>query len=420
MKINKYSFGIGDRFGRQGKAQLSAVLKAEKQGISITPVWNKSFREHSIAGTKPADVRREADAAVRALKWQKPYFVDADHINLKTVDEFIPVSDFFTMDVAEAIGKPAGEQEIKDFISASKAFIPNLSLPGMDKPLPVNEAYLYHFAGQYLHAMDEAAKIFEYISARKDPDTFVVEVSIDEVDKPQAPADLFFILKTLAEKNIPVQTIAPRFSGRFNKGVDYVGDLKKFEQEFEQDLLVVEYARKNFGLPDSLKLSIHSGSDKFSIYPVIGRLIRKHDQGIHVKTAGTTWLEELIGLAAADGEALQLVKHIYSEAYSRMEELTRPYAEVIDIDPSALPQPAEFDTWTSQKTVSALRHVPDNQDFNPHLRQLMHVGYKIAAELKTQYFDLLDRNEEIIGQQVKENLFDRHIKRLFLEQNGKE
>jgi len=412
-KTGKYSLGTGDRFGLQGRAQLEAVREAEKLGIEIIPVWNKSYREHTIVGTSPEDTRKEADHAVQALGWKKPYFVDADHINLSNVDLFLPYSDFFTMDVANAIGKPVSPEETEAFIADNATPSGTITLPGMDRPVPADETYLRHFAGQYLHAINEAERIFRHIAANKDPETFVVEVSMDEVEEPQSPADLYFILKLLAEKEIPVQTIAPRFSGRFNKGVDYVGDLKKFEQEFEQDLIVLSYARAHFGLPDNLKLSIHSGSDKFSIYPVMGHLIRKYDQGIHVKTAGTTWLEELIGLALAGPEALAMVKEFYAEGLRRMDELTAPYAEVIDIDPSALPGAGVLSHWDGEKIAATLRHVPGNSEFNPHIRQLMHVAYKLAAEKGKEYLDLVKNNEEIIGRQVKENLFDRHIKRLF-------
>ena len=105
MKLEKHSIGIGDRFGRQGKAQLNAIIKAKQNGVDIAPVWNKSYREHSIVGTNPADVRAKADAAVKALGWAGSYYVDADHINLSNVDSFIEPSNFFTLDVADYIGK---------------------------------------------------------------------------------------------------------------------------------------------------------------------------------------------------------------------------------------------------------------------------------------------------------------------------
>src|SRR5205814_1797651 len=113
----------------------------------------------------------------------------------------------------------------------------------------------------------------------------------------QTPADLLVILAAIADEGIPVQTIAPKFSGRFNKGVDYSGDLAQFEKEFHADLAVMAFAVKRYGLPGSLKLSVHSGSDKFSIYAPIRRVLARFDTGLHLKTAGTTWLEELIGLA---------------------------------------------------------------------------------------------------------------------------
>ncbi|MFX9150233.1 tagaturonate epimerase family protein, partial [Acinetobacter baumannii] len=85
----------------------------------------------------------------------------------------------------------------------------------------------------------------------------------------------------LAAEGIPLQTIAPKFTGRFNKGVDYVGDVRQFEKEFNDDLAVIAFAVKAFGLPASLKLSVHSGSDKFSIYPAIRKALRRIDAGVH-------------------------------------------------------------------------------------------------------------------------------------------
>ena len=106
MKLGKYSIGVGDRFSHQGKAQLSGIMKANEKGnLDINPVWNKSNREHIYVGSKPADTRVEADNAVKALNYKGQYFVDADHINLSTVEPFIAVSDFFTLDVAAFIGK---------------------------------------------------------------------------------------------------------------------------------------------------------------------------------------------------------------------------------------------------------------------------------------------------------------------------
>ena len=215
-------------------------------------------------------------------------------------------------------------------------------------------------------------------------------------------------------KGFAIQTIAPKFTGRFNKGVDYVGDLAKFSEEFSDDIAAIAFAVRQYGLPGNLKLSVHSGSDKFSIYGPIHRAIKKFDAGVHLKTAGTTWLEELIGLAEAGGEGLDLAKEIYAEAYAHREELCAPYAAVIDIDPAKLPAPAAVAQWSSEQFVSALRHDPKCPAYNSSLRQLLHVGFKVAAKMGTRYIDLLSVMETTIAKNVTENLFARHIKPVFI------
>ena len=324
MILEKYSFGVGDRFSHQGKAQLAAIIKAKQQGINITPVWNKSNREHTIIGTKHADTRREADAAVKACDWDAPYFVDADHIGLGNVDKFIESSDFFTLDVADFIGKPAATAEVDSFIQKHKKYICSLSIDGIDEPLDITEEKVREIANKSLLAAQEAGKIYRHIVAAKGEDNFITEVSMDETDQPQTPVEMLFILAAIAAEGVPARTIAPKFTGRFNKGVDYVGDVAQFAKEFEEDLAVVAFAVKEFGLPGDLKLSIHSGSDKFSIYKPMKQAMKKFDAGLHIKTAGTTWLEELIGLAMAGGQGLVIAKEIYAEALTRMDELCGP------------------------------------------------------------------------------------------------
>lgn len=412
----KYSFGIGDRFSHQGRAQLEALMQASTElGIEVIPVWNKSNREHNIVHSEPADVRTEADEAVKAMKYTGQYFVDADHINLGTVDRFIDHSDFFTLDVADYIGRRAADTDIEGFVEAHRSWCGELKIPGISSKFVVTENYLREFAAKFLFAANEAAAIYRHISSKKGEGSFVTEVSMDEVDQPQKPLDLLFILKSLADLRVPVQTIAPKFTGRFNKGVDYEGDPERFAKEFEEDILVIRYAVEKFGLPAGLKLSVHSGSDKFSIYPLIGAMIRKHDCGLHLKTAGTTWLEEVIGLALSGGSGLDIAKQIYRKAYDRREELCGPYATVIDIRPERLPHPDAVDRWDTLKLAATLRHVPGDPDYNPSFRQLIHVGYKVAAEMGSSYTDALKANEHIISTCVWENIYRRHIIRLFTD-----
>jgi hypothetical protein len=398
--LGKYSLGVGDRFAHQAEAQLQACVLAQKQGIEVIPVWNKSNREHNIIGSEPASVRAAADNAVRNLGWKRPYHVDADHINFETVDRFLDASDFFTIDVADWIGKPATAAQIEAFAGRHPEF---------------DRDFVDTTAAKYLAAVAEAGRIYRKIEAAKGEGNVIPEVSMDETDSPQTPAELLVILAAISDEKIPIQTIAPKFTGRFNKGVDYQGNVVKFSEEFSNDIATIAQAVEKYDLPRNLKLSVHSGSDKFSIYGPIREALRKTNAGVHLKTAGTTWLEELIGLAEAGGEGLALAKEIYAHAYEQREALCAPYAAVIDIDPEHLPSTDAVNHWTSDQFVSALRHDQTNPAFNSHLRQLLHVGFKVAAKLGRRYLDLLEKFETVIAKNVTENLFERHIRPVFLD-----
>ncbi len=416
LALGKLSFGVGDRFAHQAKAQLRACMMAAEHGVDVIPVWNKSNREHGVVGSEPSSVRAAADAAVRGLAWQRPYHVDADHINLSTVDRFLDASDFYTLDVAAAIGKAAIPADLEAFLDRHPELIGAITIPAIAEPFQTTRQSIAEIAARYLFAVQEAGRIYRHIAARKPADSFITEVSMDETDAPQTPPQLLVILAAIADEGIPIQTIAPKFTGRFNKGVDYAGDLAQFEKEFNDDLAVIAHATSSYRLPANLKLSVHSGSDKFSIYAPIRRALRRFQAGVHLKTAGTTWLEELIGLAEAGGEGLVLAKEIYANAFAHREILCEPYASVIDIDFAKLPAPETVQSWTSEQYTAALRHDQANPGFDPNVRQLLHVGYKEAAKMGDRYLHMLDRCEEQIARNVTVNLFERHIRPLFLEQ----
>jgi hypothetical protein len=414
LRLNKYSVGTGDRFAHQAKAQLQACMKALASGVEVVPVWNKSNREHTIIGSEPASVRQAADAAVKALGWKLPYFCDADHITLQTAGRFLDSCDFYTIDVADFIGKAAPAADIDNFVKRRPELLGRIQLQGTDEAFQITQENLRQTAQKYLTAVKKAGEVYRTIEKAKGKGNFIPEVSMDETDSAQSPVELLIILAAIADEGIPVQTIAPRFSGRFNKGVDYIGDVTQFEREFALDVAAIAYAVEHFGLPENLKLSVHSGSDKFSIYPAIHATMKKFNAGVHLKTAGTTWLEELIGLAEAGGEGLALAKEIYAEAYAHREELCAPYATVIDIDPARLPSPDVVRGWSSEQYTSALRHVREAAAYNSSLRQLLHVGFKVAAKMGRRYLELLEANETVIAKNVTENLYDRHIAPVFL------
>ena len=414
LTLERFSFGVGDRFAHQAKAQLAAFQKLEKDGIHVAPVWNKSNREHTFIGSEPQSVFDAAQVAVKELGWNHSWHVDADHINLKTVDRFMACSDFFTIDVADSIGKPAAAIDVQAFLNRHPELVGVLNIPGVTVPFTTTRAEVERVAAKYLLAVQDAGKIYRHIATAKGEDRIIAEVSMDETDLPQTPPELLIILALLADEKVRLQTIAPKFTGRFNKGVDYVGDLVQFEKEFNDDLAVIAHAVKQYGLPANLKLSVHSGSDKFSLYPIIRKALAKTGAGLHIKTAGTSWLEELIGLAEAGGDGLALAKEIYAYALEHVDELCAPYASVIDIDRSKLPSSSTVKTWTGPQLASALRHIPGHPDFNANMRQLLHVSFKIAAKAGQRYTDLLEANQEIVAKQVTENIYDRHMKPLFL------
>jgi len=415
MILEKYSFGVGDRFGRQGKALLQAIIKAKEQGVNITPVWNKSHREHITVNTVPASVRAEADEAAKALDFNGSYYVDADHIGMDNVSLFIDSSDFYTLDVGGFIGQVANENEVSAFKNKYKKYVGSLLIPGIDKNFEIREEQVEAIARKFLSAIKEAGRIYRHIEAVKGADNFITEVSMDETNEPQTPVEIFFILAAISDEGIPVQTIAPKLTGRFNKGVDYVGNVDNFAKEIEQHLAVIDFAVREFSLPGNLKLSLHSGSDKFSIYGTINKILMKFDAGLHIKTSGTTWLEELAGLAIADGDGLSIAKKIYTDALLRFDELCGPYASVIDVDRSKLPSIEVVDRWSGAEFAGVLHHDKSYGKYNPNFRQFLHIAYKIAAEMGADFLNAVVKNEEIIGQNVTDNIYERHIKPIFME-----
>ncbi|MGH7971679.1 MAG: tagaturonate epimerase family protein, partial [Limisphaerales bacterium] len=192
LELGRFSVGVGDRFGRQAAAQLRACQAALAAGVQVIPVWNKSNREHLIIGSEPQSTRAAADAAVRALHWPLPYFVDADHIRIDTVDRFLPNSDFFTIDVADWIGQPADPVAIRSFLLRHPELQQELAITGIGKIAP-GQDQVQRSAGRYLKAVQQAGVVFRHIAEKKGPAHFVTEVSMDETEQPQGPTELLLI-----------------------------------------------------------------------------------------------------------------------------------------------------------------------------------------------------------------------------------
>ena len=209
LELPKYTFGVGDRFAHQAGAQLAAFSQAATAGAEVTPVWNKSNREHLIIGSEPDSVRFAADAAIAAAGWRRGYFVDADHINLDTVDRFVQASDFYTIDVADAIGSDPGTAAVESFVEAHPELIGEIVIEGIARPFETTREDIERIFRQFGQAATQAAEIYQHILTMKGEGNFATEVSMDETDDPQTPPELLVILVALADAGIPVQTVAP-------------------------------------------------------------------------------------------------------------------------------------------------------------------------------------------------------------------
>ena len=415
--LSKFSFGVGDRFAHQAKAQLKAFIMAAEQGADVVPVWNKSHREHTTVGSQPDSVRAAADVAVRELGWKKPYHVDADHIRLETVGGFIASSDFYTIDVADSIGKPAAASDVTALADKLPQLVGRLQIPGIEHPFTITRADVERIAAKYLLAVQEAGRIYRHIADKKGANNFITEVSMDETDAPQTPPELLVILAAIAAEKIPIQTIAPKFTGRFNKGVDYVGDLVQFEKEFNEDLAVIAYAVKQLRLARKSKIKRPFRQRQvFDLCPDPSASLSPATEPACTskQPAPPGWKKSSALSPKRVGEGLTLAKEIYAKALKKKDALCAPYAAVIDIDVSKLPSAETVAGWTAEQYVNALRHDQSCPEFNSSLRQLIHVGYKIAAEFGDRYLHMLEACEPTIAKNVTGNLFDRHMKPLLL------
>jgi tagaturonate epimerase len=412
--LPRFTLGTGDRFGRQGVAQLTAIHDATLQGVPVHPVWNKSNREHSLIGTKPPSLREEADAAVRALGWTKPYFVDADHIGLQTVEAFLPCCDFFTIDVADLTGQPAPEEKLRAFVHRHAKLVGSHTLPNLDFPLLIDRADLEKPPPQ--NSSRPWRRPAASTATSPQPNPTATSPSRSRSTKP-TPRNLLPNFSRSSPCS-PTRACPPKPSRRNSPAASTrvwttPATSHAFEREFDADLAVIALAIDLFGLPRTLKISVHSGSDKFSIYPAIRRLVEKHNAGLHLKTAGTTWLEEVTGLAESGGEGLRIAKDIYAAALPRAVDLIQPYAPVVDIDPATLPADSEVEAWTAEEFVGRLEHNQSSPLYDPQFRQFLHVSFRVAAEMGARFTDALEANAAIVNRRVRANLLDKHILPLF-------
>jgi len=314
------SFGFGDRLGLATPGHIAAV-----RDTKFAPIFaQQSVRENACTGRSPQQVIDDARRAVDAAKWDAPWGADADH--LKTVEDIPPFVDagytFFTVDPGEHVDNSADT----DSLEILKQKVANLNWDELsalylkedgDQVWGKFEAEsLMRAMVKYGRAVQHAASMFRRIYQMKDE--FDFEVSVDETDSPTTPLEHFFIARELVRLGVRFTSLAPRFIGRFEKGVDYIGDLNALDIELEKHAAVTAH----FG---NYKLSLHSGSDKFTVYP----LVAKHwGERIHVKTAGTSYLEALRVLTKHEPDLFMKIYALGRERYETDKKTYHVLAEL--------------------------------------------------------------------------------------------
>jgi hypothetical protein len=310
------SFGFGDRLGLATRGHIEALRSST---FDLRPVFaQQSVRENARTGRTPQQVMDDARRAVELAKWDKPWGADADH--LKSLDDLPPFVEagytFFTVDPGEHVDNSADTDSV-DVLKRKMEGLNWEELSALYLYQDDEHAWgrfeaetLMRAVAKYGRAIQHSSAIFQRLSQMKDD--FDFEVSVDETDSPTTPLEHFFIASELTRLGVKFTSLAPRFIGDFEKGVDYIGDLHSLDVELAKHAAVTAH----FG---TYKLSLHSGSDKFSIYP----LIAKHwGERVHVKTAGTSYLEALRVLANHEPD---LFLKIYSLGCERYETDRRTY-----------------------------------------------------------------------------------------------
>lgn len=378
------TMGLGDRLGVASPGHIETTRERKVKPI----LAQQSIRELTLLNRTMTDILDAAAFAVFQEGYKDGYGADADHIKLEEdiVHAINLGFSFITLDCSEQIRNDIEGLSSEDILaefhrlsSDEKDYYHdhylNQSFDASGVSVSFDEVKLAKNALVYGEAINFMEHVYtEYI--QKAPHSIDFEISIDETETVTAPESHFFVGEELRRRGVKVESMAPRFCGEFQKGIDYIGDLAQFEKELSEHAAIA----KHFGY----KLSIHSGSDKFTVFPIIG----KYTEGLlHIKTAGTNWLEA-IRVIAKENPDLYRRMHVYAEEH--FEETLQYYHVTPDLDSIAsLDQTSDED-------------LPKYMDHDA-ARQLFHVTYGILLTAKddsgndlfrTEFFDTLMNNED--------------------------
>jgi hypothetical protein len=401
----KKSFGFGDRLGLATPGHIASVKKTD-----FAPIFaQQSIREMTRTDRTPQQVMQAAREALKTAGWNQPWGADADH--LKTPEDVQRTFDagfcFFTIDPSDFVVNSADKMSLESLREIEEVYTREGVFPEggamhlyfnrnyhveEDTTLSFDEDEVLRPAVKYGKAIAHTEKMAKAIAEICGDTPYEIEVSVDETDTPTTVIEHLFFGLELQRRGVKVVSLAPRFVGDFEKGIDYKGDLKDFELSLKQHVAVAKFC-------GPYKLSIHSGSDKFSIYPAIGR---QCGDLLHVKTAGTSYLEALRVILHRDRA---LFKEILCFAAGRFDEDRKSYH-----------------ISATSEGVQQLENTPDadleNACFEQTTgRQLLHVTFgsvltigrdSNGQALKPQLMEVLQNNQDLYDEFLERH-FDKHL-----------
>lgn len=397
----KTSFGFGDRMGSATPGHIQALCTADLAG-HIAPIFaQQSVRENTRTGRVPQQVLDDAMWGVFQEGWQSPWGADADHVK-ETADLALFVRagyTFYTIDPSDHVDN-AAQTDSPEALSRKTADLPwdilessysemvalychePFVLAGLT--LTFDELILQRALAKYGRALAHTITLTRELTGQMNGRAYDLEMSVDETDTPTSVHEHFFIVNELIRAGVPVVSVAPRFVGKFQKGVDYIGDLADFAQELAYHAAIMNHF-------DCYKLSIHTGSDKFSIYPAIAEQTKGR---VHVKTAGTSYLEALRVVARQKPD---LFRRMLDLAHSRFEKDRKTY--FLDAQQSRVPQSQSLDD----------AEMPDLlEQFDA--RQVLHVTFgSILDEFGVELAAFINEHEADY-RTVLESHFGRHLR----------
>ena len=400
LRNERTTVGCGDRLGLATTGHLRAAKK-----VQVSPVLaQQSIRELTMTGRTFRNVVDDACFLVFAEDYRKGYGADGDHLKtMKDIDTALAAGmPMITLDLSDVMNAAAGDWEeakineafagmdaaVKDVVNseyADKEFVLNESVTVRIDALTAKRC-----AVMYTAALDFAEKVYQHLKAARG-DEFDLEISIDETSSPTLPGHHLYIVRELRRKGVEFSSLAPRFIGEFQKAIDYIGDLAEFDRQFKVHALIAQ----NYG---NYKISVHSGSDKFAVYPTVGRETRHY---LHLKTAGTIWLEAVTVIAYKDP---QLYRDMHQCALDNVTEMLKLYH--ITADFNKIPALSTL----SDAELPALMTMPE-------ARQLLHINYGpiLTGNLRERFFKAMHKFEADYDQRIDAH-FDKHLSLLGVPQ----